>query len=223
MRWGGDGDSWCCLDGGAWENGFHEVLSRVRKCWLPRVVLSLTARRVCSKRGCCDTMLIKQLLEEAEGVSSNWLLCRFPVKTVSPKSKCHQSSAAEQPLRNLQVGRMHWFITAVILPVLGFICGGGGVRRKPLLCFLDTNAGSGGWYLKKVSSALKADAVSAPTTVSRNPAGIAQLRAAPAPLCKPLLLRKAAISIASSLLAVPYLQGLGEDGGFAERFEGGVG
>lgn len=42
-------------------------------------------------------MLIKQLLGEAEGVSSNWLLCRFPVKTVSLKSKCHQSSAAEQP------------------------------------------------------------------------------------------------------------------------------
>lgn len=67
-------------------------------------MLCLTARRGRSKRGCCDTMLIKQLLGEAEGVSSNWLLGRFPVKTVSLKSKCHQSSAAEQPLRNLQVG-----------------------------------------------------------------------------------------------------------------------
>lgn len=129
-------------------------------------------------------MLIKQLLGEAEGVSSNWLLCRFPVKTVVLKSKCHQSSAAEQPLRTLRVGRMRWFITAVILLVLGFICGGGVVHREPLLCFLDTNAVSGGWQLEEVSSALKADAVSAPTMVCRNRAGIAEFRAALAALCK---------------------------------------
>lgn len=60
---------------------------------------------------------------------------------------------------------MRWFITAVILLVLGFICGGGVVHREPLLCFLDTNAVSGGWQLEEVSSALKADAVSAPTMV----------------------------------------------------------
>lgn len=86
-------------------------------------------------------------------VSPNWLLCSLPVQTVSLKSKCHPSSAAEQPLRNLRVGRMHWFITAVILLVLGFICGGRVVHREPLLCFLDTNASSGGCELEELPSA----------------------------------------------------------------------
>lgn len=50
---------------------------------------------------------------------------------------------------------MHWFITAVILLVLGFICGGGGgvAHREPLLCFLDMNASSGGWELQELPSA----------------------------------------------------------------------
>lgn len=48
---------------------------------------------------------------------------------------------------------MHWFITAVILLVLGFICGGGVVHREPLLCFLDMNASSGGWELQEFPSA----------------------------------------------------------------------
>lgn len=61
---------------------------------------------------------------------------------------------------------MHWFITAVILLVLGFICGGGVVHREPLLCILDMNASSKGWELQELHLfALKAKAVSAPTTV----------------------------------------------------------
>lgn len=117
---------------GVWDGWFHEVLSRRAR-----------------SGGCCrDTLLIKQLLGEAEGVSSNWLLCRFPAKTASLKSKCHQSSAGEQPLRNLRVGRMRWFITAVIPLVLGFICGGGVVRREPLLVLFWTGTlGSGGSFI----------------------------------------------------------------------------
>lgn len=139
---GQDGCSW--RDDGAWDRWLHEVLLGACSHQDPSMVLPHTAGCARSSPGCCDTMLIKQLGGEVEGVSSNWLLCRFPVQTVSLKPKCHQSSAAEQPLRNLQVGRMHWFITAVILLVLGFICGGGVVHREPLLCFLGMNTGSGG-------------------------------------------------------------------------------
>lgn len=165
-------------------------------------------------KGCCrDTLLIKQLLGEAEGVSSNWLLCRFPAKTVSLKSKCHQSSAGKQPLRNLRVGRMRWFITAVIPLVLGFICGGGVVHREPLPVLFWTGTlapGVGIWG--KFHLLLRQRLCQHPPWFPETLQGLHNL----APFCKPTThLNQKSLFTASSVFA-PYLQGLGEDVGFAE-------